>query len=76
VNIVTRCGLDDHGTRISFATWVGDISKASHPTSYPTDYGDISAGVREDDHSHPSSAEVKNGGVIPPLPNTSSWRSA
>jgi hypothetical protein len=25
------------------------------------------------DHSDPSSAEVKNGGTIPPLPHTSSW---
>jgi hypothetical protein len=24
----------------------------------------------------PSSAEVKNGGAIPPLPHTSSWHSA
>jgi hypothetical protein len=28
------------------------------------------------DHSPPSSAEVKNGGVIPPLLHTSLWRSA
>jgi hypothetical protein len=27
----------------------------------------------EADHSPPSSAEVKNGGVIPPLPHISSW---
>jgi hypothetical protein len=25
------------------------------------------------DHSPPSSAEVKNGGAIPPLPHKSSW---
>jgi hypothetical protein len=31
---------------------------------------------RESDHSPPSSAEVKNGGAIPPLPHTSSWRGA
>jgi hypothetical protein len=31
---------------------------------------------READHSLPSSAEVKNGGTIPPLPHTSSWRGA
>jgi hypothetical protein len=40
----------------------------------------ISPGVqqseREGDHSPPTSAEVKNGGAIPPLPHTSSWRSA
>jgi hypothetical protein len=28
---------------------------------------------READHSPPSSAEVKNGGAIPPLPTMSSW---
>jgi hypothetical protein len=28
---------------------------------------------READHSPPSSAEVKNGGAIPPLPHMSSW---
>jgi hypothetical protein len=31
---------------------------------------------READHSLPSSAEVKNSGVIPPLPRTTSWHSA
>jgi hypothetical protein len=31
---------------------------------------------READHSPPSSAEVKNGGAIPPLPHKSSWRGA
>jgi hypothetical protein len=42
--------------------------------------GAISPGVkrpgREADHSSPSSAEVKNGGAIPPLPPMSSWHSA
>jgi hypothetical protein len=28
----------------------------------------------EADYSHPSSAEVNNGGAIPPVPHTSSWR--
>jgi hypothetical protein len=31
---------------------------------------------READHSPPPSAEVKNGGAIPPLPHTPSWHSA
>jgi hypothetical protein len=31
---------------------------------------------READHPPPSSVEVKKVGVIPPLPHTSSWRSA
>jgi hypothetical protein len=30
----------------------------------------------EADRSPPSNAEVKNGGVMPPLANTSSWRDA
>jgi hypothetical protein len=30
----------------------------------------------EADHSPPSSAEVKNGGAIPPLPDISSWHGA
>jgi hypothetical protein len=30
----------------------------------------------EADHSPPSSAKVKNGGAIPPLPHTSSWHCA
>jgi hypothetical protein len=29
---------------------------------------------READRSPPSSAEVKNGGSMPPLPHTPSWR--
>jgi hypothetical protein len=29
--------------------------------------------VHEADHSAPSSAEIKNGGAILPLPHTSSW---
>jgi hypothetical protein len=31
---------------------------------------------READRSPPSSAEVNNGGAIPPLPHMSSWHSA
>jgi hypothetical protein len=53
------------------------ISTASRPnlgsTLPPIQFvpGAISPGVlpgREDDHSPPSSAKVKNGGAIPPLP--------
>jgi hypothetical protein len=40
----------------------------------------LSPGVKwqglEANHSPPASAEVKNGGVIPPLPFKSSWLSA
>jgi hypothetical protein len=38
-------------------------------------YGVKQAG-REDDHSPPSSAEVSNGGAIPPLTYMSSWLGA
>jgi hypothetical protein len=49
------------------------------PTQPPIQWepGAFSPGVqwprREADHSPSSSAEVKNGGAIPPLPGTSSW---
>jgi hypothetical protein len=42
--------------------------------------GALSPGVKqlghEGDHLPPSSAEVKNGGAIPPLPSMSSWYGA
>jgi hypothetical protein len=42
--------------------------------------GALSLGVKklehEVDHSPLSSAEIKNGGAIPPLPHMSSWQSA
>jgi hypothetical protein len=42
--------------------------------------GEISSGVKrqghEANHSPRSTAEVKNGGAIPPLPHISSWHSA
>jgi hypothetical protein len=47
-----------------------------HPASYPMDTGASSPEVKrpgsDADHSSPSSAEVKNGGAIPPLLHTSS----
>jgi hypothetical protein len=59
---------------------------ASRPTLGPTQppiqwiSGAISPDAkrpgREADQSHPSSAEVKNGGAIPPLPHMSSWHNA
>jgi hypothetical protein len=54
-------------------------SKA-HLASYPMSTGSTFPGVkrsgREADHSLPSSAKVKDGGAMPPLPHTSSWRGA
>jgi hypothetical protein len=52
----------------------------THPASYRMGTGNSFPGGkavgRERDHSPPPSAEAKNGGVIPPLPHTSSWRGA
>jgi hypothetical protein len=49
----------------------------SHPASYPMG---LSTGVkrqeREADYSPPPTAEVKNGGAIPPFCHRSSWHSA
>jgi hypothetical protein len=43
-------------------------------------WGAVSPGVKRPgrgaDHSSPSSAEVKNGVAMPPLPHTSSWLDA
>jgi hypothetical protein len=51
-----------------------------HPASYSIWTGYNFPGVkrpdREADYSYPSSAEVKNGGAIPSLADTSSWRGA
>jgi hypothetical protein len=85
VDIATGYGLQGRGsipgTARSFF-----YSTASRPTLGPTQpplqwvQGNLSPGVnrlgRETDHSPPSSAEVNNGGTIPPLPHTSSWRGA
>jgi hypothetical protein len=51
------------------------------PVSYPMGTGgSLLPGVkrqgREADHTPPSSAEVKNGGAIRPLPHISLWRGA
>jgi hypothetical protein len=51
------------------------------PTPPPLHWvpGDFFSGIKrpgcEADNSPPSNVEVKNGGVITPLPDTSSWRS-
>jgi hypothetical protein len=52
------------------------------PTQPPIQWvpGALSPGAkrpgREPDHSPPTSAEINNGGAIPPLPHTVSWRAA
>jgi hypothetical protein len=50
------------------------------PTQPPIQWvlGALSPGIKqrgcEANQSHPSSAEVKKGGAIPPLPHMPSWR--
>jgi hypothetical protein len=81
VGIATGYGLDDRGSilergKILFST---ASRPALGPTQPPIEWvpGAISPGVkgpgRETDHSPPSSADVKNGGAIPPLPHMFSW---
>jgi hypothetical protein len=56
--------------------------QALGPTQHPIKWesGAVSSGVkqpgREADHSPPSRAEIKDGGVMPPLPLMCSWHSA
>jgi hypothetical protein len=62
------------------------FSTAFRPTLGPTQPpiqrlpGAFSLGIkrqgREADHSPPTSAEIRKGGAIPPLPHTSSWNNA
>jgi hypothetical protein len=53
------------------------LAPIMHPTEWvpgaPSPGGKVAR--READHSPQSSAEVKNGGAIPPLPHMSSWHS-
>jgi hypothetical protein len=55
---------------------------ALRPTQPPTQWASwaLSLGLKwsrsEANHLPPSSAEVKNGGVVPPLSHSSSWRGA
>jgi hypothetical protein len=52
----------------------------AHPASYPLDTGVTLLGGKAigawSHHAPSSGAEVKNSGVIPPLPHTYSWRIA
>jgi hypothetical protein len=55
-------------------------SSGAHPDSYAMDTGSFFPGGkqlgREADHSPLPSVKAKNGGAMPPLPSTSSWRNA
>jgi hypothetical protein len=86
VGITTGYGLDDWGSIPCRETFVllSTVSRPAlgdPPKLISNGYRDIfSKGVkrqgREADHSPPSSAKVKNGGAVPPLPNISSWSDA
>jgi hypothetical protein len=56
------------------------LALQSTPTPIQLIAGALSLGVKrpgtETDHSPPSSAKVKNGKAIPPIPRMSSWRCA
>jgi hypothetical protein len=85
VSAGTGDGLDGHGLILQ-GQEIFLYSTASRPALGPTQPPvqwvpeALSPGVKrpgcEADHSPPSSAEVKNGVTIIPLPQTSSWRSA
>jgi hypothetical protein len=76
--IEARLGLNYQGTGIRFPAGVRNFyflhevqtSCGVHLATYRI----CILEWREADHSPPSSAEVKNGGAITPLPHTSSWR--
>jgi hypothetical protein len=78
-------GLDGRGrfppeVRNFYQFYSIQTCSGAHPASYPMRTGCFSPKVkqpgREADHQPPSNVEIKNGGAIPPLPNTSSWRGA
>jgi hypothetical protein len=79
IGTATGYGLDETGAGNFFDTM---SRPALGPTQPPIQWvpGVLSMGVKRPgrgaDHSPPSSAEVRMNGAIPPLPNTSSWRSA
>jgi hypothetical protein len=52
------------------------VSMASYPICTGGDCPGVKRPGCEADYSPSSSAEVKNGGAISPLPHTSSWHSA
>jgi hypothetical protein len=85
VSIAMGCGLDTWNLIPSREKRF--FSTPQHPdwlwgTHHPYQWavGTLSLGVRqvgcEADHSPPATSKVKNGGAIPPLPCTLSWRGA
>jgi hypothetical protein len=79
VGMATGYGLDGLGSipgsaRFFFSPQLPDRLWGPPSLLYNEYRGPLSPGVkrrrREADHSPPSNAEAKNGGAIPPLPNT------
>jgi hypothetical protein len=61
-----------HGRGVRFSLFQKvQTGSGAHPTSYPMKWP-----LSEAEHSPQSRAEVKNGGAILPLPNTSSCHGA
>jgi hypothetical protein len=85
VGVATGYGLDDRcsnpgiGKIFLFSTAFKPALGPTQPTIQRIPEA-LSPGImwpgREADHPPPSSAEVKNGGAIPPVPHMSSWHSA
>jgi hypothetical protein len=77
VNMENLLFLRNSDSSVGIATSYGLDGRGSVPGKVP---GVLSPGDKLSDretlHSHPSSAEAKNGGAIPPLPHMSSWHSA
>jgi hypothetical protein len=75
----SRCSDELLAGRPEFDSWQGQefflLSTSSRPVLGPTQPG-VKRPGREADHPPLSSAEVKNGGAIPPLPHTYSWLGA
>jgi hypothetical protein len=71
-------------TKVQFLAGERDFSLfhsiQTSSSAHPASRGFFPPGVKqlecEADDSPPSSAEVKNGGAIPPLPHTPSWHGA
>jgi hypothetical protein len=62
-------GFDSRQGEVLFLLHSVQTGSEAHPAPYTMGTGDFTPRVkREADHSPSSSAEVKNGGAIPPLP--------
>jgi hypothetical protein len=78
VGTVTRLRAGRSTIRGSIPSRAGDLSllhniqtrSGAHPVSYIMRFSLVNQYDRESDLSSPSSAEVKNGGALPPLPHT------